>query len=185
MSRVDNRKFDPRKGFDRERGGLAMAMWYAVKVAFFLSAIPWPSSVKCSLLRIFGAEVGERVYIKPRVNIHFPWKLSVGDDAWIGEQVEIYNFERVSIGANACISQRAFLCAGNHDYRDPAMCYRNAPVSIFDGAWIGACVVVGPGVRVGVDAVATAGSVVVKDLPEGMVCTGNPCVPVRPRWNDE
>jgi putative colanic acid biosynthesis acetyltransferase WcaF len=44
-------------------------------------------------------------------------------------------------------------------------------------------VFVGPGVTIGVDAVVTAGSVVTKDLPEGMVCSGSPCVPVKARWS--
>jgi putative colanic acid biosynthesis acetyltransferase WcaF len=39
---------------------------------------------------------------------------------------------------------------------------------------------VAPGLTIGTDAVVTAGSVVVRDLPAGMVCQGNPCVPVRP-----
>jgi acetyltransferase-like isoleucine patch superfamily enzyme len=40
--------------------------------------------------------------------------------------VFILNFEPVTIGAHACLSQRAFLCGGNHDYRDPTFRYRNA-----------------------------------------------------------
>ena len=161
------------------------ALWYLVKVIFFLSALPWPSGLKRGLLCAFGATVGRGVYIKPRVNVHFPWKLRVGDNVWIGEEANIINFEPVDIGPHVCISQRAFLCCGNHDYRHPAMPYRNAPITVSDGAWVGAQVFVAPGVTIGVDAVATAGSVVTKDLPAGMVCTGNPCVAVKRRWRDE
>lgn len=62
------------------------------------------------------------------------------------------------------------------------MTYRSAKIDIKDGAWIGAQVFVGPGVTVEVDAVATAGSVVTRNLPPEMICAGNPCVPTKPRW---
>lgn len=174
--------FDPRKGLDRGAGSLREALWYACKLLFFLSAFPWPSPWRAWLLRRFGASVGRGTVIKPRTNIHLPWKLSVGDYAWIGEEVFVLNFEQVRIGAHACVSQRAFLCTGNHDYSDPAFSYRNAPITIEDGAWVGAQAFVGPGTTVGRDAVILAGSVVTASLPACMVCGGNPCAVLRPRW---
>ena len=181
-SRVRLDRFDARQGLERGRSRWVEALWYLAKWLLFLTALPVPSSIKSFVLRMFGARVGQGVVIKPRVNIHFPWKLSVGDYAWIGEEVFILNFEPVTIGNHCCISQRAFLCAGNHDYRDPSMPYRNRPITLSDGVWIGAQTFVGPGVTVGVDAVISAGSIVTKDQPAGMVCRGNPCVPLQPRW---
>lgn len=131
---------------------------------------------------MFGAKIGSDVYIKPRTNIHFPWKLVIGDHTWIGEEAFILNLEPVHIGSHCCISQRVFLCTGNHDYTDPSMAYRSAKIDIRDGAWIGAQAFVAPGVLVEVDTVVTAGSVVIKNLPAAMICTGNPCVPVKERW---
>lgn len=182
MTRVRNDWFDPGKGLDRGRPKWLEAFWYLLKVCLFLSALPWPSSLKCIVLRWFGANIGEGVKIKPRVNIHLPWKLEIGDHAWIGEEAWILNFEPVRIGRNCCISQRAFLCCGNHDYRRLDMAYRNRPITIGDGAWVGAQVFVGPGVVIGEEAVATAGSVVTTNLPCAMVCGGVPCRPVKPRW---
>jgi putative colanic acid biosynthesis acetyltransferase WcaF len=184
-TRVRNDLFDPSRGLNRGRATAVEGLWYLVKRIFFLSAMPWPSRLRVWWLRRFGAEVGTGVVIKPRVNIHLPWKLVLGDHSWIGEEVFILNFEPVTIGAHACISQRAFLCTGNHNYRDPAMSYRNKPIAIGAGAWIGALSFVGPGVVVGVDAVATAGSMVLGDLPAGMVCSGNPCVPMKSRWTEK
>ncbi len=184
MTRVRIDLFDPRQGLDRGRPKAIEACWYLCKIAFFLSAFPWPSRWRTFVLRTFGARIGKGVYIKPRVNIHFPWKLDIGDHALVGEEAFILNFEPVRIGAHACVSQRAFLCTGNHDFRDYRMSYRNRPITIGAGAWIGAQVFVGPGVTVGEEAVATAGSVVLKDLPPGMVCSGNPCLPVKARWKE-
>jgi putative colanic acid biosynthesis acetyltransferase WcaF len=174
--------FDAHQGLDRGRSKGVEALWYLVKWALFLTPLPWPSSWKRVVLRGFGAQVGRGVVIKPRVNIHFPWKLSIGDFTWLGEEVFILNFEPVTIGVHCCVSQRVFLCGGNHDYRRPDFPFRNRPITIGDGAWIGAQVFVAPGVVIGNEAVITAGSVVTHSQPAQMVCTGNPCVPVKPRW---
>lgn len=132
---------------------------------------------------MFGARIGKEVVIKPHVKIHFPWKLSVGDHSWIGEEAWILNFEPVTIGAHACVSQRAFLCGGNHNFASSDFRYRNAPIRIGDGAWIGAQAVVAPGVEIGRECVVCAGSVVTTSLPEAMVCAGNPCQPRKARWD--
>ena len=62
------------------------------------------------------------------------------------------------------------------------MAYRNRPIWIEDGAWVGAQAFVAPDVTVGCDAVITAGSIVNESLPAGMICSGNPCRPLRNRW---
>lgn len=90
---------------------------------FFLLAFPFPSSLKVKILKLFGAKIGVGLVIKPRVNIHFPWKLIIGDDVWIGGEVFILNFELLTIGNNVCVSQRAFLCGGNHNFKIPSMLY--------------------------------------------------------------
>jgi putative colanic acid biosynthesis acetyltransferase WcaF len=180
--RVRNDLFDPKRNFSRGRPFLVFALWQVTKWMFFRTVFPWPSRVKLFWLRVFGAKVGLGAYMKPQVNVHFPWKLEIGDFAWIGEEVFILNFEPIRIGSHACISQRAFLCAGNHDFRDPGMSYRNRPVVVEDGAWVGAQVFVGPGVTVGAEAVISAGSVLLKDAEAGLVYSGNPAKPTGPRW---
>jgi putative colanic acid biosynthesis acetyltransferase WcaF len=185
MTRVRNDLFDAGKGLDRGRPKLVEAMWYLAKCFLFLTSLPMPSCFKCSVLRLFGARIGKGVVIKPRVNIHFPWKLNVGDFTWIGEEVFILNFEPVIIGAHCCISQRAFLCTGNHDYRQPEMPYCNQPITVEDGAWVGAQVFVAPGVTIGTEAIIAAGSVVTKNQPAHMVCSGNPCSPIKARWKTQ
>lgn len=133
------------------------------------------------LLRTFGANVGEGLIVKPRATITFPWRLTTGRNVWIGEEAYILNLAWVTLGDNVCVSQRAFLCTGSHDWSDPRFGLIAKPIVIQEGAWIAAGVFVGPGVTVGRNAVATAGSVVTADLPADMICTGNPCVPVKRR----
>lgn len=175
-------EFDGTLGLDRGRSKPVELLWYLAKCFFFLSPLPWPSKLKCALLRAFGAKVGSGVNIKPRVNIHFPWKLELGDWCWLGEEVFILNFEPIRIGPNTCVSQRAFLCGGNHDFRDPTFSFRNGPITVGEGAWVGAQVFVGPNVTIQDHAVITAGSIVTKDQPAAMICSGNPCIPIKLRW---
>lgn len=172
----------PIKEFDRGAPKFIEVCWYLVKIIFFLSSFPFPIFLKVFLLRVFGSKVGKGLVIKPRVNIHFPWKLSIGDNVWIGEEAFFLNFEKLSIGNNVCISQRAFLCGGNHDFRDPTMAYRNGPINLKDGCWIGASVFVGPNVSIGVDSILSAGSVVTKDVPNNVILKGNPASIVGQRW---
>jgi putative colanic acid biosynthesis acetyltransferase WcaF len=171
-------------GLNRGASKVKEAIWYLCKIFFFLSSFPFPSFVKCSLLRLFGAQVGNGVVVKPRVNIHFPWKLIVGNNVWIGEEVFILNFEVCAIGNNVCVSQRAFLCGGNHDYRMPAMPYRNGTITLKDGCWIGANVFVGPNVTIGVDTIITAGSTVTKSLEGNGIYKGTTIEYLGKRWKD-
>lgn len=185
QSRVKNNQFSPRKNFDRGRSFWVLAVWQVAKWIFFTNHFPWPSGIRVLVLRCFGAALGKSVYIKPQVNIHFPWKLAIGDNTWIGEEVMIINLEQVSIGRNCCISQRAVICSGNHDFRSEDMGYRNRPVLIEDGVWIAAQSFVGPGVTLGVDTVLLACSAAVVSMGHNLLLHGSPAVAVGKRWPDK
>jgi putative colanic acid biosynthesis acetyltransferase WcaF len=182
QSRVNLGAFDASIGLERGAGKLKEIIWYFFKMIFFLSAMPWPNALKKFLLKSFGAQIGVGVVIKPRVNIHFPWKLRIGNDVWIGEEAFLLNFEQLTIGDNVCISQRAFLCGGNHDYSTPEMPYRNGPITLMPGCWVGAGVFISPNVTIGVDSVITAGSVVTQNVESNGIYKGNPLVYIKPRW---
>ena len=83
MSLVRLNKFDPSIGLDRKATKIKEIIWYISKMIFFLTAFPYPSSFKRFVLRIFGAQIGKNVLIKPRVNIHMPWKLKIGNNVWM------------------------------------------------------------------------------------------------------
>lgn len=153
------------EGYDKGRGRLVQALWFTVLNTVFMA---WfcPARLRVALLRAFGANVGEGVLIRHRVRVLWPWKLTVGDRTWIGEGAWILNLEPVTLGSDVCVSQEALLCTGSHDYRAADFRYRNAPITVADGAWIAARATVLAGVRVGRCAVAAAGTVVDSDLPE-------------------
>ena len=181
-SKVRLQDFDASKGLHRGASRLKFGCWYMVKVLFFLSALPYPNALKVFLLRLFGAKIGKNITIKPKVNVHFPWKLNIGSHVWIGEEVFLLNFEQLTIGNNVCISQRTFLCGGNHDFRTPAMDYRNGPITLEDGCWIGACCFIGPGVTIGVDTVIAAGSTVTHNIAPNLVTRVQPETFQKSRW---
>jgi putative colanic acid biosynthesis acetyltransferase WcaF len=169
--------------FDRGASRLKEAAWLAVKSVFFQTVWPWPSALRVFFLRAFGAKIGSGVVIRSRVNITFPWRLSVGDHVWIGEEVLILSLAPVSIGSNVCISQRAFLCTGTHDFHSETFDLKTKPVTLRDGCWIAAQAFVAPGVEVGAGSVVSAGSVVLENVPPRSVVRGNPAIPVM--TNDE
>lgn len=118
------------------------------------------------LLRLFGSKIGRNVLIRRNVRVHFPWNLEIGDDCWIGEDVWLINHEMVKIGSNVCISQRAIVCSGGHDYRSASLKYSHKPIEIRDGAWICLDAKVLPGVTIGKCSVVAAGEIVRKSIPD-------------------
>ncbi|MGW0469226.1 WcaF family extracellular polysaccharide biosynthesis acetyltransferase [Streptomyces sp. NPDC003027] len=152
-------------GYDKGRGRLVQALWFAVMNTVFMA---WfcPARLRVALLRAFGATIGDGVLIRHRVRILWPWKLTVGDHTWIGEGAWLLNLEPVTLGAHVCVSQEALLCTGGHDHRAADFRYRNAPITVEDGAWVAARATVLAGVTVGRHAVVAAGTTLHKDLPE-------------------
>jgi putative colanic acid biosynthesis acetyltransferase WcaF len=164
--------------FDRGAPRWKEVVWALVRFLFFQNALPWPSSLRCSLLRAFGAKVGRNVVIRANVNISFPWRLAIGDHVWIGEDVGILTLAQVTIESNVCISQRAYLCTGSHDFRREDFKLRVAPITVREGSWIAAACFIAPGVEIGSGAVVSAGSVVFESVAPKTFVRGNPATVV-------
>jgi putative colanic acid biosynthesis acetyltransferase WcaF len=180
MLLVDLSRYSP-GSFDRGAGAVKEGLWLVVSLILFRLCPFSFSALKCAVLRAFGARIGRNVTIKPQVKITFPWKLTVGDHVWLGEECWLLNLERLVIGSHVCVSQRAFLCTGNHDFKRATFDLITQPITLEDGVWIGAGSWVGPGVTLGTHAVLTAGSVAVKKLAANGIYQGNPAVLVKQR----
>ena len=167
FSKFNNKDFYP--------GNLILRiLWYLFSQFFFKSSwLPF-TFIKVFILRIFGAKIGKSVVIKPSVNIKYPWKLSLGNHVWIGENVWIDNLDNVVIGNNVCISQGAFLLCGNHNYKKDSFDLITNPIIVEDGVWIGAKSTVLPGVTAKSHSILSAGSVTSKDLEPYSIYRGNP-----------
>ncbi len=169
------------QNFDKGANKFIQIMWYFTNAIFVNNSWMPIGSIKVMLLKLFGAIIGKGIVIKNIVNIKFPWKLVVGDNVWIGENVWIDNLDNVTIGSNVCISQGALLLTGNHDYTVPEFYYRNAPIVLEDGVWIGAQSVVCPGVIAQSHSILTVGSVASKTMDPYSIYQGNPAVKIQER----
>lgn len=158
-----------------------VGLWFLLNYLIINSFLPFPYLLKVKILRLFGAKIGRGLVIKNKVRIKYPWKLSIGDNCWIGEDVWIDNLDNVTIGSNVCISQGAMLLTGNHDYTISSFPYRLGPIDLKDGVWIGAKSVVCPGVTCNSHSILTVNSVATKSLEPLMIYSGNPAINVRQR----
>ncbi|AKD54966.1 acyl transferase [Spirosoma radiotolerans] len=156
-------------------------LWFITNSVFINTYLPLPISLKLAILRLFGAKIGNKVVVKPGVNIKYPWLLHVGNEVWIGEQVWIDNLSEVHIGDNVCLSQGAMLLTGNHDYSRSTFDLTTRPITLADGVWIGAKSVVCAGVRCESHAVLAVNSVATRSLEAYGIYQGNPAVWVRQR----
>jgi len=181
---VRNDQFTP-GDFDRGRPFLVEVAWYFVKVWFFLSPWPWPNRIKTALLRLFGAKVGKGLYMRPRVNIHMPWKLTLGDHVWIGERCELLNLEQMTLEDHVALGHDVFLAAASHNIRSRTMAYANKPLLIKRGTWVASRAFVGAGVTVGENCVIGAGAAVVRDVPPNSVVVPSASVVVKERVLDQ
>lgn len=156
-------------------------LWYLFNMIFFNTYIPYPYKFKVLILKLFGAKIGKKIVIKPKVNIKFPWFLSIGDNVWIGEEVWIDNLCEVLIGNNVCISQGAYIFTGNHNYKKESFDLIVKPIIIEDGVWIGAKSIICPGVRLKSHSVIYSGSVISFNTEEFKIYKTNPPIPIKDR----
>ena len=180
MNNVSLSSFSP-SSFDKGAGKLKIVLWYFVNAIFVRASWNPFMGIKVFLLKLFGAKIGKGLVLKNNVIIKSPWNLSIGNNVWIGENVWIDNLDKVIIGNDVCISQGVLLLTGNHDYTRSTFDYRNAPITIEEGAWVGAKSIVCPGVVVHSHAILTVGSVATKDLEAYGIYQGNPSIKIRER----
>jgi putative colanic acid biosynthesis acetyltransferase WcaF len=133
------------------------------------------------LLRCFGAKVGLRVHVYPGVKIWAPWNLDLADECGIANGAILYSQGKITVGYRSVISQGAHLVTGTHDYSDSGFPLITKPIYIGDHVWIATEAFIHPGITIGEGCVIGARSVVTKNMPEWMVCSGHPCVPLKPR----
>ena len=103
---IELEKFEKKKNKKK----IKSYFWYLFNNLIFNSFLPF-STLKVFLLRLFGAEIGRNVIIKPYVKIKYPWNLKIYDNCWIGEEVWIDNLADVVIKKNCCIYTNNFAFA--------------------------------------------------------------------------
>src|SRR5450631_4409929 len=147
-----------------DRPSWVVYLWAICELVFVTNPFQVSSQLRVRVLRLFGAQIGDEVIMRPRLRVKFPWKLSVGARCWIGEGVWIHNQDRIEIGSNVVVSQECFLTTGTHAFRSD-MALETSPVVIEDGVWITSRCMVLAGSRIGRSALILPNTVVGGDVP--------------------
>lgn len=171
VQRLDLFRLPP--GF-RGRPAVVVQLWWLVQGSLFRLSPQLLYGWRNTLLRAFGCRVGKDVRVRPSVRITYPWKVSIGDRSWIGDDVELYSLGEIRIGADAVVSQKSYLCTGSHDHRAVAFDIYAKPIVVEDEAWVCTDVFVHPGVTIGRGAVIAARSVLHEDAQPLGIYTGAP-----------
>lgn len=163
------------------RNRMARVVWEVCALLFFRFSPKPFHAWRAFVLRCFGAQVGRGVHVYPGAKIWAPWNLQLADECGVASGAILYCQGKISIGRRSVISQGAHLVAGTHDYSKLGFPLITKPICIGDNVWVAAEAFVHPGVTIGEGSVIGARSVVTQDMPEWMICTGHPCVAIKPR----
>ena len=134
------------------------------------------------LHQLFGS-LGEGSVILPRLQCDYGAQIAVGAGCFINYDAILLDCASITIGDRVSIGPRAQLVTALHpvdDYQARRTGWESAaPIVLGDNVWLAAGVIVCPGVTIGANSVIGAGSVVIGDIPAGVLAAGNPCAVIR------
>ena len=136
---------------------------------------------KRTLLRMFGAKIHPTAVVYSSAKVYYPANLTMEENSCLASDVDCYNVDMITIGANTTVSQGAYLCTASHDITNPLNPLITAPIVIEDQAWVGAKAYIGMGVTIGQGAVVGATASVYKDVEPWTVVGGNPAKIIKKR----
>ncbi|MDA0147403.1 sugar O-acetyltransferase [Vibrio sp. LaRot3] len=143
---------------------------------------PSETEKRGQLLHDILASAGKDCYVEPPLRANWGRHTSVGDYFYANFNLTLVDDTYITIGNYVMIGPNVTLSTAGHpidpDTRKRAAQF-NIPIVIQDNVWIGANVVVLPGVTIGENSVIGAGSIVTKDVPANVVAVGNPCKVLR------
>ncbi len=140
---------------------------------------PTEMDKRAALMKEMFAEVGDNCYIEPPFHSNFGGgHVHLGDWVYFNFGCTIVDDTHVYIGSHTMFGPNVCVSTAGHPIepglREHAYQY-NMPVHIGNNCWLGAGVIVMPGITIGDNSVIGAGSIVTKDIPSGVVAVGNPC----------
>ena len=135
------------------------------------------------LLKEMFLSVGENCYIEPPLHANFGCKhVKLGNNVYANFNLTLVDDTYISVGDNTMIGPNVTIATAGHPIlpllREKGYQF-NVPINIGRNVWIGAGVIILPGVNIGDNSVIGAGSVVTKNIPENVVAYGNPCKIIR------
>ncbi|MFT6841340.1 MAG: putative colanic acid biosynthesis acetyltransferase WcaF [Psychroserpens sp.] len=173
MKYQDLEKYKTPPGF-RGRSAVVVQLWWVVQASLFAWSPQFMYGWRRFLLRLFGAQIGKNVIVRPNVKVTYPWKVTIGNYSWIGDNVELYSLGEIEIGANVVVSQKSYLCTGSHDYLKEDFPIYAEKITIKDECWLATDVYVAPGITIEKGIVIGARSSVFTNLTKQGVYIGSP-----------
>jgi putative colanic acid biosynthesis acetyltransferase WcaF len=132
------------------------------------------NSLRIAYLKAMGATFGDNVFLYGGTEVICPSKLIISDNCHIGRFCQIDARGGIKIGVNVCIASHTLIITADHNIHSALFEGRLGEVVIDDYVWLCSRVVVIKGVTIGRAAVVTAGSVVIKNVPENAIVSGVP-----------
>ena len=130
------------------------------------------------ILRKLLGKVSDSAVILSPFNCDYGYNISVGENFFSNYNCTILDGTKVTFGDNVFIAPNCCFSTAGHaidaEQRNKGLEIA-WKITVGDNVWIGANVVVLPGVTIGSNTVIGAGSVVTKDIPSGVIAVGNPC----------
>lgn len=131
--------------------------------------------------KLFG-KTGKQFQIEAPFYCDYGYNIEIGENFYTNHNCVILDGAKVKIGDNVFIAPNVGIYTAGHplnsQQRNEGLEYAY-PVTIGHNVWIGAHVVILPGVSIGDNTVIGAGSVVVRDIPANVLAVGNPCRVIR------
>lgn len=125
---------------------------------------------------------GENFWIEPPFFCDYGYNIKAGDNVFLNFNCVILDVNTVTLGDRVLVGPNVQFYAATHpidtDLRGSLQEY-GAPIHIGDDVWIGGGSIICPGVSIGSRSIIGAGSVVTKNIPEGVIAAGNPCKVIR------
>ena len=149
----------------------------------FNATRPTELEKRAEMLKEMLAEVGENCYIEPPFHSNWGGKhVHLGKNVYFNFNATLVDDTHIYIGDCTMLGPNVVIATAGHpilpELREKALQY-NLPIHIGKNCWLGAGVIVLPGVTIGDNTVIGAGSVVTKDIPANVVAVGNPCKVLR------
>lgn len=130
------------------------------------------------IARFFGLKSGKMCKMMKGIYFARPQNVCIGDNVTLTRDSFFDSgFDRIIIGNNIAVGFRTSIITGTHEIGHHEMRASTAygkPVTIEDGCWIAAGVIIGPGVTIGAGSIVSAGSVVMRSMPSNSLIAGNP-----------
>jgi maltose O-acetyltransferase len=136
-----------------------------------------------ALFRKLLGPVGRNPWIEPPFYCDYGKHIYLGNDVYMNFNCTILDPAEVRIGDRVLFGPGVHVYTAMHPL-DSALRSSGLesakPVDIGPDVWIGGGAIILPGVRIGARSVIGAGSIVTKDIPEGVLAAGNPCKIIKP-----